>query len=74
VSLSKAQHSGLHKPVRELTRTDSAMTKAFSEIKQGSGQTQDSKLLTKGLQRAKKAIAIERDEQQRVAHEMGATV
>ena len=74
VSLSKAQHSGLQKPVRELTKTDRAMAKAFSEIKQGSGQTQDTKLLTKGLQRPKKTIAIERDQQERIAHEMGASV
>ncbi len=72
--LSGAQHSVLKKPVRGLDRTNNAMAKAFSEIMQGSGQAQNTKLLIKGLQKATKAISTEQHEQQQLAREMGVTV
>lgn len=74
VSLSGAQQSVLKKPVQGLDRTNNAMAKAFSEIMQGSGQAQNTKLLIKGLQKARKAIATEQHEQQQLAREMGVTV
>lgn len=73
VSLSSAQHSGLQKPLRRLERIDDAIAKALSEITQSSGEKQNTKLLAKGLQRAKKAIEIEQSEQQRLVREMGVT-
>lgn len=73
-SLSSAQHSGLKKPERELDRVNKDMATALSEITRNSGQIQDKKLLVKGLQRAKKAIAAEQHKQQELAREMGVTV
>ncbi len=74
VSLSGAQHSGLRKPVRGLDRINNAMAKALSAITESSGQTQNTKLLFKGLERAKKAIEAEQYEQQKFVREMGVTV
>ena len=73
-SLTEAQQSLLDKPVRGLDRANDAMAKAFALISEGSGQTQNPKLLTKGLQTATKAIETEQHEQQGLAREMGATV
>lgn len=73
-SLSGAQHSGLRKPVRGLDRIDNAMAKALSAITEISRQTQNTKLLFKGLERAKKAIEAEQYEQQKFVREMGVTV
>ncbi len=74
VSLSGAQHSRLRKPVRGLDRINNAMAKALSAITESSGQTQNTKLLFKGLERAKKAIEDEQYEQQKFVREMGVTV
>lgn len=74
VPLSAPQFLELRKPVRRLGRANDAMANAFSEITEGFGQTQDTKLLTNGLQRVKKAIATEQCEQQQFAREMGVTM
>ncbi len=73
-SLSRTQRSELRKQVRRLNRANNSMAEAFSDITKSFGRSQNTKLLTKGLQRTKKALAIERDEQQRLAREMGVTV
>lgn len=73
-SLSGAQHSGLRKPVRGLDRINNAMAKALFAITESSGQTQNTKLLFKGLERAKKVIEAEQYEQQKFVREMGVTV
>lgn len=74
VSLSAGQQSVLDKPVRGLDRANDAMAKAFALISEGSGEAQNPKLLTKGLQTATKAIATEQHEQQGLAREMGVKV
>ena len=70
-SLSEVQRAELQKPVRQLDGATNAMAKALSEISEGFGQADNSKLLRKGLERVKKAIANERDEQRRLARAMG---
>ncbi len=71
--LSGAQHLVLEKPIRALDRTNGAMAEAFAQITEGSGHVQNAKLLSKGLQRAEKAIASEQQEQQRLSRGMGMT-
>ena len=73
-SLSGAQHSGLRNAVHGLDKINTAMAKAISAITESSGQTQDTKPLFKGLEKAKKAIEAEQHEQQKFLREMGVTV
>ncbi len=70
-SLSGPQRSGLKKPVRKLNIANRGLAKAFSDLTLSSGQNQNSKLLVKGLQEARKAILIEQHEQEQLKHEMG---
>lgn len=72
-SLSKPQRSGLKKPVDRLDKVNRALAKALSDL-MGSGQSQDAKRLDKGLEEAKKAVLLEKHEQQELAGEMGVTV
>ena len=72
-SLSKAQRSGLKKPVERLDKANRALAKALSDLT-SSGQSPDAKLLDKGLDEATRAILLEMHEQQELAGEMGVTV
>ncbi len=69
--LSTSQRSALKKHVKRLGEASHALAEAFAEITRASGETPNGALLTKGLQRAMKAIATEQYEQQRIADEMG---
>jgi hypothetical protein len=71
--LSGPQRSGLKNPVRKLDGANSALAKALAELTHASGNAQNGKLLAKELQKAKKAITTEQQEQQRLALEMGVT-
>jgi len=72
--LSASQRTALKKHVKRLGEASHALAEAFTEITRASGEAPNEKLLIKSVQRAKKAIAIEQQVQQRLADEMGVTV
>ena len=72
--LSTPQRSALKKHIKRLGEASHALAEAFAEITRASGETPSETVLIRGVQRARKAIAIEQQVQQRLADEMGVTV
>ncbi len=72
--LSGSQRSALKKHIKKLGEAGHALAEAFADIMRASGETPNEELLTKGIQRATKTIAIEQQVQQMLAEEMGVTV
>ncbi len=72
--LSASQRAALKKHIKKLSETSHALAEASTDITRASGETPDGKLLTKSVQRATRAIAMEQQLQQRLADEMGVTM
>ncbi len=72
--LSVPQRSELKKNVKKLEEAKRALAGAFVDLNLNSAGAPNRAQILKGIQKARKAIMIEQQEQQKLADEMGVTV
>lgn len=71
VGLSQPQRSELKKEVKRVEEANRALLGAFADLGLTSGDAPDRKRIFGSVQKALKAMTIERQEQQKLAEEMG---